>query len=107
MEKHEQLAGHLVIDHCSPATIGPVLDRGFHAGVTLSSGKTSLEELIEILSSYPEHLDRIMLNTDSGSVFHENLTEYITSEATSPEILKKTAGSNAKRFFNLGDKKEL
>lgn len=88
-----------VIDHCTPETIGPVLKGGYQAGITLSSVKTSLADLKQILDRHTGQLDMIMCNTDSGVVFYENLVDFYNDDRFSAEMKKALAFENANAFF--------
>lgn len=96
-----KIASSLVVDHCSIATIGAVLNAGFHAGVTLSPLKTSPDELRQIALTFSDRIDRIMCNTDSGSAFFEDLVRFSRSSGLPPHVRKMLAGSNAARFYAL------
>ena len=89
----------VVIDHCAPATLGAVLDAGFWAGVTLSPFKTSWGELQTMVANFPEDMDRIMCNTDSGSEFFEDLVVCSRSGDLPKSLRKKLFCKNAARFF--------
>ncbi len=93
------LAPITVIDHCTPKTIGPVLRGGFWAGITLSPIKTSLDDLMQIVDSHAEQLDKIMCNTDSGVMFYEDLVDFYQDKRFSAEVRKALAFENANRFF--------
>ncbi|MDM8526226.1 TatD family hydrolase [Desulfococcaceae bacterium HSG8] len=90
-----------VIDHCTPETVGQVLERGYWAGVTLSPLKTSFQDLEQIIRQHSENSERIMCNTDSGTVFYEDIYQLYASEAFPPTIRKGLAFANASRFFLL------
>jgi predicted metal-dependent TIM-barrel fold hydrolase len=89
----------IVVDHCTIETIRKVLDMGFWAGVTISPIKTSVEELRKILNENPNYHDRIMLNTDSGSIFYEDLYSFYLSEHISEDIKTNLVKRNALSFF--------
>jgi len=91
----------IVIDHCNINTIQSVLESGFWAGVTLNPIKTSFEDLKKIIASRPESLERIMLNTDSGGNFHDDLFRFYQSEQFDQEVKKQLAKLSASRFFGL------
>lgn len=94
------LHGRLVVDHCTPDTIGGVLDRGWTAGVTLSPEKSSLADLRAILKSRPESASRIMCNTDSGADFHEDLIISAKSAVFAPKVHNALFFGSASDFFN-------
>lgn len=101
LETFPALASRLVIDHCTPETLGGVVNRGFWAGVTMSPIKTSAAELHRMIRRHPDHLDRIMLNTDSGSLFYEDLYN-IYADATLPDKLKTgLVKHNALDFYRI------
>lgn len=95
------LAPALVIDHCTPATIAGVLDAGFRAGVTLSSAKTSWAEMKQMASACSAALDRIMCNTDSGSLFFEDVVTLSRAEDLPETIRRRLFHDNAARFFSF------
>ena len=89
----------LVIDHCTPETIPWILKAGFWAGVTLSPMKTSLEEITAIVSAHADHLGRIMCNTDSGSVFFDDLVRFRHTSKLPETDLSRLTRKNAACFF--------
>lgn len=88
-----------VIDHCIPETIGWVLEKGYWAGVTLSPIKASLQDLEQVVKRHPQDLKRIMCNTDSGTVFYEDVYQLYNSRAFSPDVLNRLVFENAFQFF--------
>ena len=93
-----------VIDHCTPETIGRVLEAGFHAGITLSPIKTSLDDLRRIVDGQAGQHDaarpnRIMCNTDSGVMFYENLVDFCNDERFPADLKRALAFENANGFF--------
>ncbi len=92
----------MVLDHCTPAIIGEVLSAGLWAGVTLSPVKASIEDVKDIVNRYGKYLSRIMLNTDSGTQFYDNLYSFIQSDELGRDIKEKITRSNAERFFRIG-----
>jgi predicted metal-dependent TIM-barrel fold hydrolase len=91
----------IVIDHCNINTIQSVLESGFWAGVTISPIKTSFQDLKKIIYSHPESLERIMLNTDSGGHFYDDLIRFYGSEQFEQKIREQLANLSAARFFGL------
>lgn len=87
LENLPDLGDTIVIDHCTLQTIGTVLERGFWAGITISPVKTSGGELHQIVEKHRDHQHRIMLNTDSGDLFYENLYMVFMNPGI-PESLK-------------------
>lgn len=100
LENFPDLKGRLGVDHCTPETIGDVLEKEWMAGVTLSPVKSSLADLETIVKSNPEFADRIMCNTDSGADFHEDLVAAAGSGTFAPPIRSGIFGGNAASFFN-------
>lgn len=96
-----ELAPQLVVDHCTPATIMDVLDRGFWAGVTLSTVKTSWGEMKQMVAACRDGLDRIMCNTDSGSDFFEAVVTSSRAEDLPPATREKLFYANAARFSSI------
>jgi predicted metal-dependent TIM-barrel fold hydrolase len=93
--------GGIVIDHCTEATIGPIVEQGFWAGVTLSPIKTSFGEMDRILKHHWAHLDRIMLNTDSGTEWYDDLHRLRFRDLWPEDIRRRLLRDNALRFYGL------
>ena len=91
----------VVMDHASPSTIGAILERGYFAGITLSPVKTSPAELAAMLEAHASKADRIMVNTDSGLEFHEDLFSLLSSGLLPDEVLRKITRDNALAFYGL------
>lgn len=95
------LTPQLVVDHCTPETIGAVLDAGFWAGVTLSPVKTSWPEMADIAHVHQQRIDRIMVNTDSGRDPYDDVVTYRNSRDLPYGWLQKMFYGNAVRFYGL------
>jgi uncharacterized protein len=98
---YADLAPVLVIDHCTAATIGSVLNAGFWAGVTLSPPKTGWWEMQAIAATEARRIDRIMLNTDSGSAVYDDVVRCRDAADLPEAIREKLFLGNAMRFFGL------
>lgn len=90
---------NIVVDHCTLDTITKILELGFWAGVTLSSIKTSLEDLHQIIKDNSGHTDRIILSTDSGNIFYEDLHRFSLSEDYPDKIRAQLVKENALTFY--------
>ncbi|GBC59996.1 hypothetical protein DENIS_0938 [Desulfonema ishimotonii] len=90
-----------VVDHCTPETTGHVLKAGLRAGVTLSAIKTTLTELGQIVRAHSGDVSRIMCNTDSGTVFYEDIGELAVSDEFPPEIRRRLTFGSANEFFSV------
>ena len=101
LRRFQDLSSSLVVDHCTPKTIHDVLDAGFWAGVTLSPAKTSWDELKQMASTCSDHMDRIMCNTDSGSVFFEDVVKFSRNNNLPEVVREKIFYRNAKILFGL------
>jgi len=77
------------------------LEQGFWAGITLSSGKASFEDLDQIIKDHPDSIERILLNTDSGSRFNEDLYQLYLSQAYPVDIQTLLFRENALNFFGI------
>jgi len=95
------ISSSMVVDHCTAETIEGVLDGGFWAGVTLSSAKTSWDEMKRIVSMCPNRIDRIMCNTDSGRTFFEDAVRFSRTHDLPEAICEKLFHGNAAQFFTL------
>ena len=101
LNRYTPWADRIVVDHCSLATLGAVLERGFWAGVSLSPAKSSAAEVVEMLARHPRALHRVMLNSDSGGEFHEDLERFVASHDLPPESLVRLSRDNALTFYRL------
>jgi predicted metal-dependent TIM-barrel fold hydrolase len=96
-----ELAPMAVIDHLTPETIGEVLSRGYHAGVSLSRNKSSENELVRMMDLFSSESHRIMCNTDSGREFFEDLVLASCSGKTAPTVAENIFFATASRFFGI------
>jgi uncharacterized protein len=103
LEQFTDLAASLVVDHCTGETIGLVLDAGFWAGVTLSPVKTSWEGVKQMVAGEPERVGRIMVNTDSGGAFFEDLVRYRRHIELPENIREHLFHGAAARFLAFPD----
>ena len=101
LESYMDYNDRIVIDHCTPRTIGDVLSSGFWAGVTLSPVKTSISDVLDIVSRLGNDLSRMMINTDSGTQFYDDLYTLVLAPEPDLEIKEKITRSNARRFFGI------
>ena len=95
------MKAYMVVDHCTPETIGEVLKRGYWAGITASPIKSSEADIIEILNAFPNHHNRIMINTDSGGKFFEDVYQLSKSANIEDAIKQQILNDNAASFFRL------
>ena len=104
LDGFSDLAGRLVVDHCSLDTIPAVLDAGFWAGVTLSPIKTSWGGLKKMVNAESPRVERIMVNTDSGSDFYEDLVHCAGRADLSDDLRRQLFHDTAARFFAFRDR---
>ena len=91
----------MVVDHCTPQTIGRVLSSGLWAGITVSPPKSSIVDVKKILQEHSSLSGKIMLNTDSGDILYEDLYR-ISASGNIPGPLKRAVTrDNACRFFGI------
>ncbi len=107
LEDFADLCPRMVIDHCAADTLPLVLEKGFHAGVSLSPVKTSLAGLEEMVAGNAGQVDRIMCNTDSGSEFFQDLILAFGSRRFDRQLRDKIFCRNAADFFGLNRRREL
>lgn len=91
----------MVVDHCTPETIGGVLSSGFWAGITVSPPKSSLEDVKNILQDHSSMSGKIMLNTDSGDSLHEDLYRISVSVDLTDPAKRSLTRDNVCRFFGI------
>ncbi len=101
LDAYEALPAVAVIDHCTREIVGPVLSRGYHAGISLSPIKSSGAELIRILNRHASETDRIMCNTDSGGDFYEDLVLASAAGGIEKKIAEDVFSGTAARFFGI------
>jgi len=90
-----------VIDHCSMDILDMVLTKGFWAGITLSTVKSSFKELSDIIDKFPDRLGKIMCNSDSGTIFHQDFFDFFNSKDFPSHVRQKLACDNAAEFFKM------
>jgi hypothetical protein len=93
-----------VIDHVSLETFPKVIQRGYHAGLTVEAGKLSERDVLEILQNSGP--DGIMINSDSGFTSLDYLSTsrtigFLLREGFGGKDLRRIASDNARAFFNL------
>lgn len=92
----------IVVDHTTENTIKKVLERGHHAGITISYSKLSLEEAKDMIKKYKESADRIMVNSDAVKwnpkeyQMFLDLEKYLLNKDT-----ERILGYTARNFFNI------
>ncbi len=92
---------NIVIDHCDSSLIAEALSAGYFAGITISPIKVDKKDAIRIMAACGEHISRIMLNTDSGTVFYTDLVEFVDEPGIDQEIRHKVIYKNALDFFGI------
>ncbi|MBS3759544.1 MAG: TatD family hydrolase [Desulfobacterales bacterium] len=98
---YEQIKDRIVVDHCLPETIGDVLSSGVWAGITISPTKASEADVRAMISRYEDHIPEMMMNTDSGASFYEDLYQFSRLEDIDTGVRESLTRSNAARFFRL------
>lgn len=101
LSKYQKYSEKIVVDHCTEETISAVLDSGFWAGISISPIKISAEEVERIIINNPLYSDRIMLNTDSGGKFFDDIFNFRQSSKLSKEIIENITLKNAQEFFGI------
>jgi len=101
LRNFEDLKNQVVVDHCAPETLRSVLEAGYAAGITLSPIKTALADLIQMAASYPNALDRIMCNTDSGTQFNEDLIRAAGAGGLAEKVKAAVLHDAAAAFFGI------
>ncbi len=91
----------VIVDHCTIETIDEILRAGFWAGITLSPSKSSMRDLRDIARRHVKYLDRILLNTDSGDTFYDDLLNLVQGNGLEAERKKNLTRKNACRFFGI------
>ncbi len=56
----------VVVDHASRDLINEFLGLGTYVGLTVQQGKLGIADLIDIISKYPELIDKGLVNSDCG-----------------------------------------
>ena len=105
LDAYETLPAVAVVDHCTHEIIGPVLAKGYHAGISLSPVKSSGAELVRMVKRHTAETDRIMCNTDSGNDFYEDLVLASRAEEIDMKAAENVFRGTAARFFGIAEKK--
>jgi len=100
LRDYPSLKGEILVDHCTPRTIGMVLSEGYFAGVTMSPVKCQIADLLTILDVFPEEKNRICLNTDAGEIYRD-LIEVAGSERIDKSIKDRLLRENALEFWRV------
>lgn len=95
---------HIVVDHCTGETIGPVLEKGFWTGITMNPGKCRVHDLVYIVDHHRNNADRMMLNTDSSTTMYRDLYSLCDSTAIEETILSSLIRENALKFYHLEER---
>lgn len=101
VDSFPELHPRTVIDHCRLDTVGTVLQAGFWAGITISPSKATPSDLAAIIEQHSSDLKKIMLNSDSGTEFYEDLYNLSVSDKIDTTIPGILLNDNAARFFSL------
>ena len=90
-----------VIDHTTKETLPWILEAGYFAGITVSPMKTSIKDLSDILSDHSQDLDRMMVNSDSGSDFYEDVIMLYRHPTIGQLVREQILENTALRFFSF------
>ncbi len=101
LARHPRARDRTVVDHATPETAGWGLEAGCRLGMTLSPAKCSPDDVRAVLRDHPEAADRLMLNTDSGTRFHEDLWRFVREGGAPDGVLERITRTNAAEFFSL------
>jgi len=101
LDKYPGLESVTVIDHCNLDIIGNVLKKGWWAGIALSRIKTGFRELADILDKFPDKINKIMCNSDSGTEFYEDFFNFANSEDFSADVRQCLSCDNTAEFFKM------
>ncbi len=101
IEFPEELA---VIDHVSLETVPEILNRGYHAGLTVEKGKLSESDVLEIIRKFGS--EKLMINSDTGFTSLDYLStvrtvSFLLEEGVEVKEIKRIAFENARRFFRV------
>ena len=80
--------------------VNAVLAAGLRLGVTLSPAKSAVADVRRILGEHPAAIDRLQLNTDSGTEFHEDLWRAVETCAFG-EGTNRLVCDNAATFYGI------
>lgn len=98
---YERWQDRILLDHLTPDTLPAVLAAGFWAGMTLSPAKCSAADVEIAAARFSGRQDRLVLNTDSGGRFFEDLHRFYQQGALAGDHRRRLCRDNALRFFRL------
>lgn len=101
LEAYSQYKDRLVVDHCTVQTAGWVLERGLFAGMTVSPVKSTGRDVLRVIENHPGSVHRLMVNTDSGDEFYEDLYHLHRSEQLPQALKARLVRDNALGFFGI------
>ncbi len=90
-----------LVDHCTPETAPWVLEAGYRVGLSLSPVKSSVADVAAVLRAYPGSAGRVLLNTDSGTRFFEDLARLARDPGPLGGAAAPVLRDNALRLFRL------
>jgi hypothetical protein len=101
LEPYRRWHDRILLDHLTPDTLPVALAAGFWAGMTLSPAKCSAADVEIAAARLPGLTDRLLLNTDSGGRFFEDLYRFHQQGALPNDLRRRLCRDNALRFFRL------
>lgn len=102
LEDHEALRPFIIIDHVTSATYDMVYGEGYVAGITLQKGKSSPDDLHQVIQKSPKGLKAILINSDGAKEVSRSYLEWIENrERFEKEHFRALALENALEFFNI------
>ena len=91
----------ILLDHLTSDTLPAALAAGFWAGMTLSPAKCSAADVEAAAARHPDQEGRLLLNTDSGGRFFEDLYRFHQQGGLPEDLRRRLCRDNALRFFRL------
>ena len=91
----------ILVDHCTPETAPWVLDAGYRVGMSLSPVKSSAGDVRAVLEARPDAAGRLLLNTDSGTRFYEDLARFARSPPVAAELAERMLRVEPTALFRL------
>ncbi len=102
-------AGSVLVDHASGATLRPIRELGFHAGLTVHPSRMSDREAVRLVKKHGT--EGIVLSSDAGDGVHDIVSlartaAMLETEGLSRTVVRRVLMDNALNFLGL-DKEAL
>ncbi len=101
LEDYASLKEKILIDHTTPNTWSWVHKEGYMCGLTLQSGKCTIDDLKKVVEENTDATQNTILNSDSAHEISDYFVDFLKNSPFDQETTRKLALLNSKRFFGI------